>query len=170
MPLHSLNASRLIFFCGRPSAEQFWRVAVRAVDCVGYIASFLVLLTFYMKEMVPLRAAALCSNVAFLVYGGLLHLAPIILLHDALIPINICRLVSALRANSIAFLPDNLRRLALHLSASKSFTEGPVLRSPTATPERPTAPIPRVAHRCVTIDVQRGGPPRAGRSVSRDIA
>jgi len=50
---------------------------VRAVDCVGYIASFLVLLTFYMKEMVPLRAAALCSNVAFLVYGGLLHLAPI---------------------------------------------------------------------------------------------
>ena len=88
---------------------------MRAVDCVGYIASFLVLLTFYMKEMVPLRAAALCSNVAFLVYGGSLHLTPIILLHGALIPINVCRLVSALRANSIAFLPDNLRRLALHL-------------------------------------------------------
>jgi hypothetical protein len=141
--LHFLNASRLIFSCGRPSAGQFWRVTVRAVDCVGYIASFLVLLTFYMKEMVPLRAAALCSNVAFLAYGGLLHLTPIILLHGALIPINVCRLVAALRANGIEFLPDTLRRLALHLSASKSFTEGTALRSPTATPERPTAPTSR---------------------------
>jgi len=137
-PFHFLNASRLIFSCGRPSAQQFWRVAVRAVDGVGYIASFLVLLTFYMKEMMPLRAAALCSNVAFLIYGGLLHLTPIVLLHGALIPINVCRLVSALRASSIEVLPDDavpdvgpefLELYRLHGAAVTS-----------ATSERPTAP------------------------------
>ena len=98
----------------------------------------LVLLTFYMKEMVPLRAAALCSNVAFLIYGGLLHLTPIVLLHGALIPINVCRLVSALRASSIEVLPDDavpdvgpgfLELYRLHGGAVTS-----------ATSERPTAP------------------------------
>jgi hypothetical protein len=69
------------------------------VDLSGYIASFLVFLTFYMKDMVALRIVALCSNVAFLVYAGELHLLPILFLHGALIPINICRLTSALRAN-----------------------------------------------------------------------
>jgi hypothetical protein len=67
------------------------------VDCTGYIASLLVFLTFAMKDMVPLRIMALCSNVAFLVYGGGLNLWPVILLHGALIPINLCRLAAELR-------------------------------------------------------------------------
>jgi len=58
-----------------------------------------VFLTFYMKDMVPLRVAALFSNVAFLIYGVGLHLMPVVLLHGALIPINIHRLVSAFRAS-----------------------------------------------------------------------
>jgi hypothetical protein len=70
---------------------------VHLVDCVGYVASVLVLLTFYMRHMVPLRVAALCSNLAFLAYGSAMHLIPIVLLHGALIPINGWRLVSALR-------------------------------------------------------------------------
>jgi hypothetical protein len=84
--------------------------AVRFVDVVGYAASFLVLVTFYMKEMVPLRIAGLCSNVVFLVYACSLHLIPIILLHGALIPINGCRLLSALRAASRGG-PDGRTRL-----------------------------------------------------------
>jgi CRP/FNR family cyclic AMP-dependent transcriptional regulator len=42
---------------------------MRWVDLAGYAASSLVFLTFYMKGMVPLRVIALCSNVAFLIYG-----------------------------------------------------------------------------------------------------
>ncbi|WP_407180449.1 cyclic nucleotide-binding protein [Bradyrhizobium sp. STM 3562] len=71
--------------------------AVRWVDFAGYIASSLVFLTFYMKDMVALRLIALCSNVAFLVYAGLLHLAPILILHSLLIPINARRLLCAWR-------------------------------------------------------------------------
>ncbi|HVX74982.1 MAG TPA: hypothetical protein VHB49_02575 [Bradyrhizobium sp.] len=70
---------------------------MRWVDLAGYVASSLVFLTFYMRGMVPLRLVAICSNFAFLVYAGALHLAPIVILHGALIPINACRLVSAWR-------------------------------------------------------------------------
>jgi hypothetical protein len=49
---------------------------MRSPDFAGDIASALVLLTFYMKDTVVLRVAAICSNVALLVYGGGLHLAP----------------------------------------------------------------------------------------------
>jgi hypothetical protein len=66
------------------------------VDLFGYAASALVVLTFYMKEMVPLRAAALCSNVCFLAYGISLKLGPVVLLHAMLIPINIWRLTEVL--------------------------------------------------------------------------
>jgi hypothetical protein len=69
---------------------------VSVVDLVGYSASVLVALTFYMKEMAPLRMVALCSNVCFLAYGLSLHLGPVALLHATLIPINVVRLIQAL--------------------------------------------------------------------------
>jgi CRP/FNR family cyclic AMP-dependent transcriptional regulator len=75
---------------------------VRLVDCTGYIASLLVFLTFAMKDMVPLRVVALFSNVAFLVYGGALQLWPVVLLHGALIPINIWRLAAEFRTPKTA--------------------------------------------------------------------
>jgi CRP/FNR family cyclic AMP-dependent transcriptional regulator len=74
---------------------------VRWVDLAGYIASSLVFLTFYMRGMIPLRLIALCSNVAFLVYACTLHLLPIVILHGALIPVNICRLMAARRSDSV---------------------------------------------------------------------
>ncbi|MCA6124990.1 hypothetical protein J6500_24295 [Bradyrhizobium sp. WSM 1704] len=67
----------------------------------GYIACALVFLTFYMKGMIQLRLVALCSNVAFLVYAFSLHLAPIAILHSALIPVNVIRLIAALRESNI---------------------------------------------------------------------
>jgi hypothetical protein len=76
------------------------RSAVRWVEVAGYIASSLVFLTFYMRRMVPLRLVALCSNVAFLTYAFALHLAPIAILHGALIPVNIIRLIGALREST----------------------------------------------------------------------
>jgi hypothetical protein len=71
------------------------------MDYVGYTASFLVLLTFYMKRMVPLRIVALFSNIAFLTYGFGMHLMPVALLHCALVPVNIHRLVLALREDVV---------------------------------------------------------------------
>jgi hypothetical protein len=38
-------------------------------DAVGYVASVLVFSAFCMKDMIPLRLVAVCSNVAFLTYG-----------------------------------------------------------------------------------------------------
>jgi hypothetical protein len=66
-------------------------------DVCGYVASGLVLAAFYMKEMVPLRIAALASNLAFIAYGLALGLTPIWLLHLLLVPLNGWRLVEAMR-------------------------------------------------------------------------
>ena len=47
--------------------------------------------------MIPLRLIALGSNVAFLTYGALLHLYPVLLLHIVLMPVNLWRLTEILR-------------------------------------------------------------------------
>jgi hypothetical protein len=73
-------------------------VVVRWIELSGYVASSLVCMTFYMRGMASLRLVALCSNAAFLVYAGSLHLLPILLLHGALIPVNVCRLRAAWRS------------------------------------------------------------------------
>ena len=42
---------------------------MHTAELVGYLASALVFATFYMKTMMPLRAVAIASNVAFISYG-----------------------------------------------------------------------------------------------------
>lgn len=59
---------------------------------IGYLASALVFTTFYMKTMIPLRAVAIASNVAFISYGYLGGMTPILILHVALLPLNLWRL------------------------------------------------------------------------------
>jgi CRP/FNR family cyclic AMP-dependent transcriptional regulator len=63
------------------------------VDLLGYAASITVLATFCMRTMIPLRIAALGSNVLFICYGYLDHLPPVLLLHLVLLPVNVIRLV-----------------------------------------------------------------------------
>ncbi len=63
-----------------------------ASEIAGFIASGLVLLTFAMRDMRLLRAVAICSNVAFIIYGGMNWLLPVLALHLALLPLNIARL------------------------------------------------------------------------------
>ncbi|MCA1455070.1 hypothetical protein I6F35_17840 [Bradyrhizobium sp. BRP22] len=84
------------------------------VDLAGYIACSLVFLTFYMKGMIPLRLVALCSNFAFLVYAFALHLIPIMILHGALIPVNVIRLIAALRENSARLASFGVSTTARH--------------------------------------------------------
>jgi len=62
-------------------------------DAIGFAAAGLVLATFCMRGMRTLRLVAIASNVAFIAYGYLGHLAPVLWLHALLLPINICRLM-----------------------------------------------------------------------------
>jgi hypothetical protein len=61
-------------------------------DSVGYVAAALVVSAFYMKKTSHLRVIAIGSNLAFLTYGSLAHLLPVIALHLTLLPINVWRL------------------------------------------------------------------------------
>jgi len=71
---------------------------ISSSDVLGYVAAALVLSAFYMREMIPLRITAICSNIAFIAYGLALGLAPVWLLHALLLPMNGYRLLEALRA------------------------------------------------------------------------
>ena len=61
-------------------------------EITGYLASALVLLTFMTKDMRVLRIVAILSNVAFIAYGALGWLTPILFLHGLLLPLNVIRL------------------------------------------------------------------------------
>jgi len=63
-------------------------------EVLGYAASSAVLVTFLMRSMMPLRLVAILSNVLFLAYGYAADIHPVLLLHAALLPINITRLAT----------------------------------------------------------------------------
>lgn len=65
------------------------------VEILGYAASAAVLATFCMSTMVPLRIAALVSNVLFAIYGYMDDLHPVLVLHLILFPVNAIRLWQA---------------------------------------------------------------------------
>ena len=86
----------------------------------GYVASTLVLLTFVTKDMRLLRTVAIFSYLAFITYGTIEWLPPVLFLHMVLLPLNAVRLVEVVRATqakgdpikptayleSLAWLPD----------------------------------------------------------------
>ena len=61
---------------------------MQTTDLIGYIASALVLATFYMRSMRTLRCVALASNLAFIGYACLAHLIPVLVLHTLLLLLN----------------------------------------------------------------------------------
>ena len=66
---------------------------MNGADLFGYITSILVFGTFYTKQMLPLRLTAIGGNVAFIAYAWLYDLTPILMLHGALLPLNLMRLI-----------------------------------------------------------------------------
>jgi hypothetical protein len=81
------------------------------IDGVGFGAAGLVLATFCMRSMNALRWVAIASNVAFIAYGYLGHLAPVLLLHALLLPVNIYRLTQ-LRGTHLPTDPAEVQREA----------------------------------------------------------
>src|SRR3974390_34045 len=63
----------------------------------GYVASTLVLLTFLAKDMRVLRTVAIFSNLAFITYGTIGWLPPVLFLHMVLLPLNVVRLAEIVR-------------------------------------------------------------------------
>lgn len=70
---------------------------IHVAEFAGYVAAVLVFLTFYMKTMIPLRVVGICSNGAFIIYGYLGGLYPVLILHLILLPLNAWRLREMLR-------------------------------------------------------------------------
>ncbi len=66
--------------------------AMGLADILGYVAALLVFITFSMKTMVPLRLVGIASNVFFIGYGYLNPAYPVLILHTALLVLNLVRL------------------------------------------------------------------------------
>jgi hypothetical protein len=64
-----------------------------ATGIIGYFASTMVLLTFATKDMRRLRLLGIMSNLAFIGYGALCWLPPVLCLHLVLLPVNVVRLM-----------------------------------------------------------------------------
>ncbi len=85
-------------------------------DWLGWAAALLTLLTFACRDMRRLRLLALAANAAFIAYGALANLLPVLVLHLALVPVNLWRFNQARRAglpaaSAAAFdLPTRLLR------------------------------------------------------------
>jgi CRP/FNR family cyclic AMP-dependent transcriptional regulator len=67
------------------------------IDGAGYVASALVLATFCMRTMVSLRIAAICSNIAFIIYAFYDGLFLVLILHLILLPLNVLRTAQMLQ-------------------------------------------------------------------------
>lgn len=81
----------------RPDQHSEREEGVSAVDLLGYAAAVAVFATFWMSTMLPLRILALASNVLFILYGYFGGLHPVLILHAALLPVNLIRLIQIWR-------------------------------------------------------------------------
>ena len=92
---------------------------LRFAEILGYIAAVLVFMTFSMKTMVPLRTVGIASNIFFIAYGYLNPAYPLLVLHLALLPLNIFRLNQML---SLVRHVENATQGDLDMNWIKPFT------------------------------------------------
>ena len=85
-------------------------LSLQFIELIGFAASALVFLTFCMQTLLPLRLIATFSNILFIIYAGFAGLAPILILHALLLPVNIWSLVQQLQ------LRGRIRRTFTHPS------------------------------------------------------
>lgn len=64
-------------------------------DTIGWVAAALMVATFSCREARALRPLAVATNVAFIGYGLMASLMPVLVLHLALLPINLWRCAQA---------------------------------------------------------------------------
>jgi hypothetical protein len=93
-------------------------------EAARFFASALVLLAFAMKDMRMLRIIAIFSNVAFIAYGALDWLPPVLSLHLLLLPLNLRRLKEAQNrgGRQVAAHRELISQPQLALGVSPSFS------------------------------------------------
>jgi CRP/FNR family cyclic AMP-dependent transcriptional regulator len=72
-------------------------VAINWIEIFGYAGAFLTLGTFAMTKMIPLRIIGIGANFAFISYGALAPIYPVLALHAILLPLNALRLYQMLQ-------------------------------------------------------------------------
>ena len=77
-----------------------WAGVMSAADLAGWGAAGLTMLTFCCRDMHRLRLLALCANGAFIAYGSMAALTPVLVLHLLLAPINSWRLFQLQKATA----------------------------------------------------------------------
>ena len=99
-------------------------------EYVGYVGSFLMFSTFWMKTMIPLRLAGIAANCAMIVYAAAVGLYPMVAMQMLMLPVNIFRLVQmrglllrVSQASDGSFRPDAL----LPFMDKESHADGDVL-------------------------------------------
>lgn len=68
------------------------------IEAVGFVASGFAVLTYWMRDMFALRAAAVLSCVFFIAYGTMIDSWPLLVMEIILLPINAFRLLELWRA------------------------------------------------------------------------
>jgi CRP/FNR family cyclic AMP-dependent transcriptional regulator len=71
------------------------------VSDLGYVAALLTFVAFFMKDTIRLRQVALASNVCYAVWAFSIPLYAALLLHVALFPVNLVRLVQLIRERKL---------------------------------------------------------------------
>jgi CRP-like cAMP-binding protein len=72
-------------------------VDINLIEVFGYAGALLTLGTFAMTKMIPLRIIGIGANFAFISYGALAPIYPVLALHAILLPLNSLRLYQMLQ-------------------------------------------------------------------------
>ena len=86
-------------------------------DVLGFLASGLVLTSFWMRDILSLRLVAIASNVAFITYGHAAHILPVMVLHAILLPVNLWHVLPMLRRASEAWLDQSVKSIRAQRTA-----------------------------------------------------
>jgi len=68
-------------------------INITYAEYAGYVGIILIFSALYMKTMIPLRTVMICANFAMILYGFFGKVYPNLILHSALLPLNITLLI-----------------------------------------------------------------------------
>jgi hypothetical protein len=101
---------------------------VNVFEIIGWTGSVLMVCTFAMKRMTPLRIIAICANCCMITYAAALEIYPVLALQSCLLPINVFRLVQMRRlVGKINLASDEGLKVLAPLMQERSIKKGEVL-------------------------------------------
>lgn len=97
-------------------------------EFIGYLGSFLMFSTFWMKRMIPLRIAGISANGAMIAYAAAAGLYPILAVQTLMLPLNLFRLLQMRKlVNRVAAVGDFGPDALVPFMKKESFAAGHVL-------------------------------------------